>query len=96
MILFLNSLNILRSKFNRAILFDVSQYGWHSVELIKQKKIRKSVASYYLIPLKKNNVIYRQKALYAPTKNQIGNKKIAKFIKLRSSSHLFSKVYRTK
>ena len=83
-------------KFNRAILFDVSQYGWHSVETIKQKKIRKSIASYYLIPLKKNNIIYRQKALYAPTKNQIGNKKIAKFIKLRSNSYLFSKVYKTK
>ena len=83
-------------KFNRAILFDVSQFGWHSVELIKQKGIRKSIATYYLIPLKKNNIIERQKALYAPTKNQIGNKKIAKFIKLRSNSHLFSKVYKTK
>ena len=58
--------------------------------------IRKSIAAYYLIPLKKNNIIERQKALYAPTKNQIGNKKIAKFIKLRSNSNLFSKVYKTK
>ena len=89
-------INKIYPKFNRAILFDVSQYGWHSVEPIKKKKIRKSIATYYLIPLKKNNTIYRQKALYAPTKNQIGNKKIAKFIKLRSNSHLFSKVYRTK
>lgn len=83
-------------KFNRAILFDVSKYGWHSVEKVKFNKVRKSIATYYLIPLKEKKLINRQKALYAPVRNQIGNKKILKFIKIRSSSKTFSKVYKTK
>lgn len=83
-------------KFNRAILFDVSNYGWHSVERIKSKKVRKSIATYYLIPLKKKGKIKRQKALYAPTKKQMGNKKVLKFIKMRSNPFSFSKVYKTK
>jgi len=83
-------------KFNRAILFDVSKNGWHSVEKVKSNKIRKSIATYYLMPLKKKEFINRQKALYAPVKNQIGNKKILKFIKIRSSNKAFSKVYKTK
>ena len=83
-------------KFNRAIIFDVTKYGWHSVEPIKSKKIRKSIATYYLIPTKKNKISKRKKAFYAPTKNQIGNKKVLKFIKIRANPRLFSKVYRLK
>ena len=83
-------------KFNRAIFFDTSKMSWHAVEEIKTKKIRKSIAVYYLIPQKRNKFITRQKALYAPTKKQIGNKKVLKFIKIRSNPKLFSKVYKTK
>mgnify|MGYP001334373260 CR=1 FL=1 len=83
-------------KFNRAILFDTSKTSWHAVEPIKIKKIRKSIAVYYLIPVKKNKRNMRQKALYAPTKKQIGSKQVLKFIKLRSNPKLFAKVYKTK
>ena len=83
-------------KFNRAVFFDVSHYSWHGVASIKAKKIRKSLAAYYLSVPKKNSIIKRQKTLYAPTKSQIGNKKILKFIELRSNSKLFSKVYKIK
>ena len=83
-------------KFNRAILFDVSKYGWHSVEKVKFNKVRKSIATYYLVPFKGKKLIMRQKALYAPVKNQIGNKKILRFIKIRSNNKAFSKVYKTK
>jgi len=83
-------------KFNRAILFDVSMFGWHSVEKIKFKKIRKSIATYYLVPPKQNKFSKRQKALYAPTEKQMGNKKVLKFIKLRSSLKSFASVYKTK
>ena len=82
-------------KFNRAVFFDTSKTSWHAVEPIKAKKVRKTIAVYYLIPLK-NNSIKRQRALYAPIKTQINNKKIFKFIKLRSNSIQFSKVYKTK
>ena len=83
-------------KFNRAIFFDTSKMSWHAVEEIKTKKIRKSIAVYYLIPPRKDKLVSRQKALYAPTKKQIGNKKILEFIKFRSNPKLFSKVYKTK
>ena len=82
-------------KFNRAVLFDTSKTSWHGVAPIKINKIRKTIAVYYLIPLK-NNSIKRQRAFYAPMEKQIYNKKIYKFIKLRSSSTQFSKVYKTK
>ena len=42
----------------------------------------------------KKDLLNRNKALYAPTNKQKGNKKILNFIKLRSSTKYFSKVYR--
>jgi len=83
-------------KFNRAVFFDTSKNSWHGVDPIKANKIRKSIAVYYLIPLRKNNLIKRERVLYAPTENQIYNKKILKFIRLRSNPKKFSKVYITK
>ena len=83
-------------KFNRAVIFDTSRSSWHSVSSIKAKKIRKTIAVYYLISLTKKNSVSRQRALYAPLKKEIHNKKILKFIKMRANSHLFSKVYKTK
>ena len=82
-------------KFNRAIIFDTSKTSWHSVDPIKVKKIRKTIAVYYLIPLK-NKLVKRERALYAPTQKQIYSKKVLNFIKMRTSSKQFSKVYKTK
>ena len=87
---------LIYPKFNRAIFFDTSKDSWHAVNTIKTKKIRKSIAVYYLVNPKKSGVAKRQKALYAPTVNQIYNKKVMKFIKLRSNSKLFSKMYKFK
>ena len=83
-------------KFNRAVIFDTSNYSWHGVEPIKGNSIRKTIAVYYLIPIKKNNEIKRQRALYAPVKKQIYNKKILQFIKMRSNPKKFSRVYITR
>ena len=82
-------------KFNRAIIFDTSKNSWHSVDPIKVKQIRKTIAAYYLIPLK-NKLVKRERALYAPTQKQIYSKKVLNFIKMRTSSKQFSKVYKTK
>ena len=60
----------------------------------KRKVIRNSMAVYYLINPSKKDLLNRSRALYAPTNKQKGNKKILKFIKLRSSTKHFSKVYR--
>jgi len=83
-------------KFNRAIIFDTSKTSWHAVAPIKINKIRKSIAVYYLVNLKKSKISKRKKALYAPSKYQINNKKVLKFIKLRSDPNLFSKAWKTK
>ena len=40
-------------KFNRAVIFDTSNYSWHGVEPIKGNSIRKTIAVYYLMPIKK-------------------------------------------
>ena len=82
-------------KFNRAVFFDTSKTSWHSVDPIKVKQIRKTIAVYYLIPLI-NKSIKRERALYAPTQKQIYSKKVLNFIKMRTSSNQFSKVYKTK
>ena len=81
-------------KFNRAVFFDVSNHSWHGVLQPKRKVIRNSMAVYYLINPSKKDLLNRSRALYAPTNKQKGNKKILKFIKLRSSTKHFSKVYR--
>jgi len=83
-------------KFNRAIFFDVSKQSWHGVLQPKKKITRKSMAVYYLINPAKKDLSSRKKALYAPTDKQKNNKKILNFIKLRSSSKHFSKVYKFK
>ena len=82
-------------KFNRAVFFDTSKTSWHSVEPIKTKAIRKSIAVYYLIPAKKNKMSKRQRALYSPSLKQINSKKVLKFIKLRSNLVQSVKVYKT-
>ncbi len=82
-------------KFNRAVFFDTSKNSWHSVAPIKVKQIRRTIAVYYLVPPKKGNLIKRQRALYAPVGKQIYNKKVLKFVKTRTSSNQFSKVYKT-
>ena len=82
-------------KFNRAVFFDTSKNSWHSVEPIKGKKTRKTIAAYYLIPVK-NKLIKRERALYAPMPKQIYNKRVLSFIKMRTNSKQFSKVYKTK
>ena len=83
-------------KFNRAIFFDVSQNSWHSVMGPKKKITRNSMAVYYLINPIRKNFSERKKAFYAPTEKQKNNKKILKFISLRSNPKHFSKVYKTK
>ncbi len=82
-------------KFNRAILFDTSMYSWHAVSKILTTNIRKSIAVYYLVS-KKNKIEKRFKALYSPLKNQMKNKKVKEFIKLRSKIKTAFKVAKFK
>ena len=81
-------------KFNRAVFFDTSLRSWHGVNRVK-KNVRKSMAVYYLVD-KTKKVEKRYKALYSPLKNQLKDKKVLKFIKLRSNIKTSSKVSKLK
>ena len=81
-------------KFNRAVFFDTSLRSWHGVNKVKNN-VRKSMAVYYLVD-KKKKVEKRYKALYSPLKSQLKNKKVLKFIKLRSNIKTSFKVSKLK
>ena len=81
-------------KFNRAVFFDTSLQSWHGVNVVK-RNVRKSMAIYYLISNTKKTE-KRYKALYSPLRNQLNDKKVLKFIKLRSNIKTSSKVSRLK
>ena len=80
----------IEPKFNRAILFDTSLSSWHGVNEVKNMT-RKSMAVYYLIN-KKPKTEKRYKALYSPLKNQMKDKKVKKFIKMRANPKYAFKV----
>ena len=60
-----------------------------------KNNIRKSIATYYLVD-KKKKLETRYKALYSPLKNQMNDKKVKKFIKLRSKRNSAFKVAQLK
>ncbi len=80
----------IEPKFNRAVLFDTSLNSWHGVNEVKSM-IRKSMAVYYLID-KKPKIERRYKALYSPLKNQMKDKNVKKFIKMRANPKFAFKV----
>lgn len=83
--------------FNRAVIFDTTQNSWHGMsrKLATPNGIyRKSLAIYYLCePI--GDVSSRGRALFAPRKEQEGDKEIEQIIKLRSQVSQSSKVYKT-
>lgn len=71
--------------FNRAILFDTTN-GWHGLEIpnkFPEGYNRNSIAVYYLID-PEPNVINRNRALFAPSKEQMNDKEILELIERRS------------
>ena len=74
------------SKFNRAVIFDTTQNSWHGLPEplnCPEGQARQSLAVYYLCQPDKN-VDSRGKALFAPSKEQIGDKEVLDLIKKRS------------
>jgi len=72
--------------FNRAVLFDTTQNSWHGVTQginAPRGQYRKSLALYYLIPtIDLDNK--RQKALFVPREEQVGDNEVENLIKTRS------------
>lgn len=73
-------------KFNRAVLFDVSQDGWHGLPTHTRQPndiYRQSMAIYYMTE-PKNDIEIRPKALFAPREDQQNNDEIQELIIKRS------------
>jgi len=83
--------------FNRAVLFDTTQNSWHGLpdEITSPKNVnRKSLNIYYLTE-PRADTSPRERALFAPYKNQSENPEIMDLIIKRSSSNTINQVYRT-
>jgi Rps23 Pro-64 3,4-dihydroxylase Tpa1-like proline 4-hydroxylase len=72
--------------FNRAVLFDTTQNSWHGLPTpidCPEGVYRKSMAVYYLTD-PEDSCEQRQRALYAPTPDQVGDQEILQLIEQRS------------
>lgn len=86
----------IQPKFNRAVIFDTTQNSWHGMSrhLIQPEGVyRKSLAIYYLTD-PPGNADQRERAMFAPRDDQVGDSEIEKLIKLRSDSKLYHTVYK--
>lgn len=84
-------------KFNRAVIFDTTQNSWHGLpdEITSPKGVnRKSLNIYYLTE-PRAEAPPRERALFAPYKNQSENPEIMELIVKRSSSKTIGQAYRT-
>ena len=89
---------IIWSKFNRAVIFDTTQNSWHGLpNPIKcpKEESRKSLAVYYLCE-PPEIVDKREKALFAPTKEQEGDDEVLELIKKRANAKTAAEVYEKK
>ena len=90
-----NLVKSIKPLFNRAVIFDTSQNSWHGIIgslKLPNEQYRRSLALYYLTEASSTSA-KRGKALFAPTKDQIGDKNIEELIKKRSSVSEASTVY---
>ncbi|TNF69124.1 MAG: 2OG-Fe(II) oxygenase [Gammaproteobacteria bacterium] len=84
--------------FNRAVIFDTTCNSWHGLpEAINCPKdqARRSLAIYYLSE-PTVGASDRGKALFAPSKDQVGNKEVLELIKKRSQVKSAIEVYNNK
>lgn len=76
---------VIDNVFNRAILFDTTQNSWHGLPQpldCPEEIYRKSIAVYYMTD-PPNNTDPRNRALYAPTKDQQNNREVLDLIQQR-------------
>jgi len=84
----------VENRFNRAILFDTTQNSWHGLpEALNcpHDVYRKSLATYYLQTPK--NASDRERALFAPYKEQKSDPGVLKLIEDRSDKTKFNTAY---
>lgn len=84
-------------KFNRAVIFDTTQNSWHGLpeEITSPKDVfRKSLNIYYLTE-PRLNISPRERALFAPYKDQSESPEIMELIQKRANSQTIGQAYRT-
>jgi len=84
-------------KFNRAVIFDTTQNSWHGLpeEIASPKDVyRKSLNIYYLTE-PRENISSRERAFFAPYKDQSESPEIMELIQKRASSQTIGQAYRT-
>jgi hypothetical protein len=91
-----NLYTTVENRFNRAVLFDTTQYSWHGLPRdlhCPQGVTRQSMAIYYVTepPSKTDS---RSRALFVPHGAQADDPEILELIKLRSSEATAEKVYK--
>lgn len=86
----------VENKFNRAVLFDTTQFSWHGLPddlTCPEGVYRRSMAVYYLTN-PAVDVDPRGKALFAPHKDQANDPAVLELIKQRSSIATAETVYK--
>lgn len=84
----------ISNKFNRAVLFDTTQNSWHGLPEplnCPENVYRKSLATYYMqTPVSSTN---RERALFAPYKDQEKDKEVLALIQSRVDNVKFKDAY---
>lgn len=86
----------VENKFNRAVLFDTTQYSWHGLPsdlVCPEGVMRQSLAVYYVTE-PAENASDRGKALFVPREDQRDNPEILELIKKRSQVATAESVYK--
>jgi Rps23 Pro-64 3,4-dihydroxylase Tpa1-like proline 4-hydroxylase len=81
---------------NRAMVFDTTQNSWHGLSrtvACPPGNARRSLAIYYMA-VPPENVDTRGRALYSPTKDQIGDNSIEELIRQRAGLETSASVYK--
>ena len=86
----------IENRFNRAVIFDTTQYSWHGLPeklTCPEGIIRQSLAVYYVVPSESDNM--RERALFVPHKDQENDPEILDLIEKRCDTKKYSEAYRT-
>ena len=86
------------NNFNRAVIFDTTQNSWHGLpdEIKAPLNINRQSMAVYFLTKPRKDISKRDRALFAPTKEQENDEKIMKLIKKRASSSTSDDAYRQK
>lgn len=90
-------LKLVDCLFNRAVLFDTTQNSWHGLAnpiACPEDTFRTSLAVYYMMPASEE-ASRRERALFAPHKDQENDPAVLELIRRRSASSTAADVYRT-